>query len=115
MMSGFKKNISRRRPSRNDSFAKKVRAGLYDEYVGRYKFELRPDLVVTIVREGERLISESSSGQTNVLSARSRRRNELIATEFDGLGKFVKDDAGRISHLVYYEFGQEMGLARKIS
>ena len=115
VMSGFKKNISRRRPSRNSSFAKKVRAGLYDEYVGQYQFELRPELVVAIKREGDRLVSESLDGQRNELLARKRCSNELLTSEFDGRGKFVRDRAGRISHLVYYEFGHEMGIARKIA
>lgn len=111
VMSGFKKNISSRRPSRNASFAEKVKAGLYDEYVGRYKFELRPELVVTIKREGDGLISESTAGQRNVLVG---RKNDLRATEFDGRGKFVRNRRGKISHLVYYEFGHEMGLARRL-
>ena len=115
VMSGFKKDISRRRPSRNASFAKKVRDGLYDEYIGRYKFDLRPELVVTITREGERLFSESSAGQRNELSAPRRRSSELVASEFDGRGRFIRDRAGRISHLVYYEFGKEMGIARKVA
>ena len=50
--------------------------------------------------------------QRNVLTG---RKNELKTTEFDGRGKFVRNRRGKISHLVYYEFGREMGLARKIS
>lgn len=112
VMSGFKKKVNSRRPSRNASFADKVRAGLYDEYVGRYKFELRPELVVTVKREGDGLISESTAGQRNVLVG---RKNELSTTEFDGRGEFVRDRRGKISHVVYYEFGREMGIARKIA
>ncbi len=52
MMDSFKKDLTAHRPSRNVSFAEKVRAGIYDEYVGEYRFELRPELVVTIKREG---------------------------------------------------------------
>jgi len=111
LMSEFKRQVSSRKPSRNASFAKKVRAGVYDEYVGRYRFELRPDLIVTITREGDRLIGEAS-GQRNVLFGSD---NELCTSEFDGRGTFVRKRRGGISHLVYYEFGQEMGLARKIS
>ena len=113
VMSSFRKKISSRRPSRNASFAERVRAGLYDEYVGRYRFDLRPDLVVTIKREGDSLISEAG-GQRNELVSHGRRDNELNATEFDGRGKFLRNRRGRITHVVYYEFGEEMGLARKI-
>lgn len=112
VMSGFKKKVASRRPSRNESFAEKVRAGLYDDYVGCYKFELRPELIVSIKRDGDRLISESTVGQRNILFGSG---SELTALEFDGRGKFVRNRRGKISHLVYYEFGREMGLARKIS
>jgi RNA polymerase sigma factor (sigma-70 family) len=111
LMSEFKRQLGSRRPSRNKDFAEKVTAGLFDEYIGRYRFDLRPELVVTIMRDGERLISESA-GQRNELFG---RENELNATEFDGRGKFVRNRRGEISHLVYYEFGKEMGVARKIS
>jgi RNA polymerase sigma factor (sigma-70 family) len=112
VMSDFKKKVTSRRPSRNASFAEKVRAGLYDDYVGRYQFELRPELIVTIKRDGDQLMSESTVGQRNILIG---RRNGLAATEFDGRGRFVRNRSGNISHLVYYEFGREMGVATKIS
>jgi len=110
LMSEFKRQVGSRRPSRNKDFAEKVRAGVFDEYIGRYRFDLRPELVVTIMREGERLISESA-GQRNELFG---CENELNASEFDGRGKFIRNRRGGISHLVYYEFGKEMGVARKI-
>jgi len=51
-------------PSR--SFAEKVRLGVYDEYVGEYRFVSRPDHVVTITRERDSLVSEAG-GQRHVL------------------------------------------------
>jgi len=110
---GLKRNFAAHRPSRNRTFAQKVRAGIYDEYVGQYQFETRPDLVVTIRRDGNKLFSEGG-GQTNRLAARRNSESELVAKEFDGRGKFVRDRRGHVSHLVYYEFGKEMGRARKI-
>ena len=110
LMSEFKRQVGSRRPSRSKDFAEKVKAGVFDEYVGQYRFDLRPELVVTIMREGEHLISESA-GQRNELFG---RENELNAMEFDGRGKFVRNRRGEISHLVYYEFGKEMGVAKKI-
>jgi hypothetical protein len=94
------------------SFAEKVKAGIYDEYTGQYRFELRPELVVTITREGEHLISEAA-GQRNELFARDTTNSELLTTEFDGRGEFVRNKRGHISHLIYHEFGKEMGVARK--
>jgi len=114
VMDGFKKGLAAHRPSRNQSFTAKVRAGIYDEYVGQYRFELRPELVVIIKREGDRLLGEAA-GQTNELWARRESENELRTREFDGMGRFVRDREGRVSHLIYYEFGREMGLAKKIS
>lgn len=109
----FSRDFAAHRPSRNMTFAQKVKAGIYDEYVGQYRFELRPDLVVTIRRDGDKLFSDGG-GQTNQLSAKQNSENELLAREFDGRGKFIRDRQGRISHLVYYEFGKEMGWAKKI-
>lgn len=114
MMDGFKTDLASHRPSRNMSFAQKVKAGIYDEYVGEYRFELRPELVVTIKREGDRLVGEGA-GQTNELFAEKGSETELLTKEFDGRGEFIRDEKGRVSHLVYYEFGQKMGKARKIT
>lgn len=113
MMDSVRKDLTSHRPSRDESFAEKVKAGIYDEYTGQYQFELRPELVVTISREGEHLIGEAA-GQRNELFARDAAEGELRTAEFDGRGKFVRNEAGQISHLVYYEFGNEMGVAKKI-
>lgn len=113
MMDTFKKDLTAHRPSRNFTFAEKVEAGIYDEYVGEYRFELRPELVVTIKREGEKLMSEAA-GQRSEVFAAPESESELLAKEFDSRGKFVRNEQGCISHLIYYELGQEMGLAKKI-
>ncbi len=112
-MDAFKNDFTNHRPSRDKSFAEQVKAGIYDEYVGRYKFELRPDLVVTIKREGDKLLGEGG-GQRNELFARDGAEGELFPKEFDGRGKFLRNRRGRISHFIYYEFGQEMGRAKKL-
>ena len=112
MMDDVKKDLAAHRPSRNESFAEKVKAGIFDEYIGQYRFELRPELVVTIMREGEHLIGEAA-GQRNELFARDAN-SELFTSEFDGRGKFFRNDQGQISHFVYFEFGNEMGVAKKI-
>jgi len=113
VMDGFKNDLTAHRPSRDGSFAEKVKAGIYDEYIGQYRFELRPELIVTIKREGESLMSEAA-GQRNELFANDGAESELLTKEFDGRGSFVRNEQGRISHLIYFEFGREMGLAKKI-
>lgn len=114
LMTKFKDEFTAHRPSRRRSFADKVRAGIYDEYIGLYEFEQRPELSVVIRRKGDKLISEAA-GQRNALFAENESETELRTKEFDGAGKFVRDDEGRVKHFVYYEFGQEMGRARKIA
>ena len=113
MMDEVRNDLTAHLPSRDGSFAEKVKAGIYDEYIGQYRFELRPELVVSISREGEHLIGEAA-GQRNELFARDPDSSELLTTEFDGRGKFVRNEQGQISHLIYYEFGNEMGVAKKI-
>jgi RNA polymerase sigma factor (sigma-70 family) len=101
------------RPSRDERFAERVRAGTYDAYLGSYRFEDRPELTVVVRREGAALVSEAA-GQRNVLFAQCASGAELRTREFDGRGKFVRDRRGRVTGFVYYELGREMGLAKKI-
>ena len=112
-MDGFKNDLTAHRPSSDERFAAKVKAGIYDEYVGQYQFELRPELIVTITRDGDRLLGDAA-GQTNELFADSQSESNLLTREFDGAGRFVRDQQGHISHFIYFEFGRELGLARKI-
>lgn len=93
------------------AFVQQVRLGLFDEYVGEYRFDRRPDHVVSISREGQSLISRAS-GQRHVLS--SVAEDSLLTCLYDGEGRFHRDRRGKITHFVYYEFGKRMGIARKI-
>lgn len=97
------------RPTRK--FLQQVREGLFDEYAGTYRFDKRPDLTVTIRREGEQLVSESN-GQRSVLA--SLREDSLVAMAFDAEGRFRRDRRGRITQFVYYEFGVRLGVARRV-
>lgn len=91
---------------------RRVRAGIYDEYVGEYRFATRPELVVAIERERgtDRLVSVAR-GQRNVLAA--AEGDFLMTVEYDGEGRFVRDRQGRVTHFVYYEFGARLGVAAK--
>ena len=92
-------------------FMSKVREGLFDEYVGDYRFDERPDLLVRIEREGDLLVSYGG-GQRSVLS--SLRDDALVSTAFDGEGRFRRNSSGRVVELTYYEFGARLGVARKV-
>ena len=97
-------------PSR--AFARQVEAGMLDELEGTYRFPERPDHPVVLWREGSRLLADAG-GQRNVLT--SRRTDRLASTEFDGEACFLRNRQGRITGFVYYEFGQRLGVARRVA
>ncbi len=92
------------------SFLKSVGLGLFDEYVGVYRFAERPDLVVSVVRDGDSLFSECN-GQRNRLASLADR--SLLTSHYDGEGRFGRNRRGAITHFVYYEFGKRLGTARR--
>ena len=106
---GIAERFLTRRPT--IAFTRRVQAGLLDDLVGEYRFDARPDHVVRIRREGALLVGYAG-GQRSVLAA--RKADALVATEFDGEGRFRRDARGRVSHFVYYEFGRRLGVARKV-
>ena len=95
-------------PSR--SFTEQVRRGLLDQFVGEYRFRERPELVVSIVREGDALVSECGC-QRNVLA--SLDDASLVTSHYDGEGRFGRNGRGEVTHFVYYEFGKRLGVAWK--
>jgi len=92
-------------------FVQQVRRGLLDEYIGKYRFERRPDHIVSIVREGDALIGHSP-GQSHLLVSGGER--SLLTAHYDGEGRFRRNRRGEVTHFVYYEFGARMGVARRI-
>ena len=95
----------------SEAFAERVRRGLLDEYVGQYRFDRRPDHVLSILREDDKLISEGA-GQRHVLACGGE--HSLLTSEYDGEGRFRRNRHGRVTHFVYYEFGKRMGIARRL-
>lgn len=106
---GVREEFIQLRPS--PQFLRQVREGLFDEYVGQYRFDERPDLVVRIEREGALLVSYGG-GQKSVLA--SIEDKALVTMAFDGEGHFQRNAAGRVVQFVYYEFGARLGVAKKI-
>jgi RNA polymerase sigma-70 factor (ECF subfamily) len=92
-------------------FVARVHRGLLDEYVGHYRFEARPAHVVAIRREGDSLIGDSG-GQRHMLVAAGE--SSLVTANYDGEGRFRRNRQGQVTDFVYYEFGQRMGVARRI-
>lgn len=93
-------------------FTQRVRAGVFNEFVGEYRFSNRPDHRVTIRREGN-VLASYAGGQRSVLA--SRRPDTLVTTEFDGEGRFRRNRHGHVTHFIYYEFGRRLGVARKVN
>lgn len=94
------------------AFTQRVRSGVFNEFVGEYRFSSRPDRTVTIRREGD-VLASYAGGQRSVLA--SPRPDTLVPTEFDGEGRFRRNRHGRVSHFIYYEFGRRLGIARKVT
>jgi len=97
-------------PSR--SFVRDVQAGIFDDFLGEYRFPTRPDRPVVVRREGSQMVGYAG-GQRCVLA--SRHFSRLNPTEFDGEVRFRRDRRGRVTQLVYHEFGRRLGVAHKVA
>ena len=87
----------------------KVDPNSFDAYVGRY--QPNPAITVTVSREGDKLMFESAGGKVELLpeSDDSFFSNALPVTI-----RFVKDETGKVTHLILFNNGREGGRARKI-
>ncbi|HEU5219108.1 MAG TPA: sigma-70 family RNA polymerase sigma factor [Gemmatimonadales bacterium] len=93
------------------SFGRRVQAGIFDEFVGEYRFVARPDHRVVVRREGG-VLAGYAGGQRNLLW--SPEADALAPMEYDGEARFRRNRCGRVTEFVYYEFGRRIGVARKI-
>jgi len=73
-----------------------LEAKVLDKYVGKY--EIGPNLVLTISREGERLLGQPT-GQSQV-ELRPLSDVKFFAKEVNAEVTFVSDDEGQVTHLV---------------
>ena len=80
----------------------------YDAYVGQY--ELAPNLVITITRDGNRLMSELG-GRKSELIPQSETQFSIPAANI--IVTFVRDASGQVTHITVNDNGHE-GQARKI-
>jgi hypothetical protein len=94
------------------TFTRRVMEGVFDDFVGEYRFASRPAHLVIVRREGNVLVSYAG-GQRSVMSSRTPDR--LAALEFDGEARFQRNRRGKIGGFVYYEFGRRLGVARKVA
>jgi len=91
----------------------KINPEIYDAYVGQYAPDpdlLRQhgkpvDLVATIKRAGDKLITEFGDMQDVLLP---ESETEFFVKEHYGQMAFVKDEQGQVTHLIYREPGLEV-------
>jgi CubicO group peptidase (beta-lactamase class C family) len=81
----------------------KVAPELFDTYAGRY--ELIADRVMTITREGDHLFAQVT-GQPR-LEFFPESETGFFAKVFDTQITFVKDDMGKVTHIVVHQGGRE--------
>lgn len=83
--------------------AVRVDPAVYDAYVGEY--ELAPDFVLTVTREGDRLITQATGQRQIEIFPASE--TEFFPKEIDARITFVKDASGRVTQLVLRQSGRE--------
>jgi CubicO group peptidase (beta-lactamase class C family) len=81
----------------------KVAPELFDAYAGRY--ELGPDRVMTIVREGDHLFAQPTNQAR--LEFFPESETEFFSKVVDAQITFVKDDTGKVTHIVVSQGGRE--------
>jgi D-alanyl-D-alanine carboxypeptidase len=87
----------------------KVDPALYDRLTGDY--ELAPEFIITILRRGDKLISQATGQPEVELFPESETRFFLKVV--DAQVEFVMDAAGRVTGLVLHQGGQDLP-AKKI-
>ncbi len=87
----------------------KVDPRIYDAYVGRY--ELAPNFILTISKEGGRLMAQATGQPQFELFPESETKFFLKVV--DAKVTFVKDDTGKVTHLILHQGGDKS--AKKIT
>jgi CubicO group peptidase (beta-lactamase class C family) len=79
----------------------KVDPKIYDAYVGRY--ELAPTFILTISKEGDRLMAQATGQRPIELFPESEIKFFMKVVE--AKVTFVKDDTGKVTHLILHQGG----------
>ena len=84
-----------------------VDPAIFDSYAGRY--QLRPDFIMTVTREGDRLITQATGQQKIEVFPESETK--FFAKVMDAQITFVKE-GGKVTHLILHQNGREQRAAR---
>jgi CubicO group peptidase (beta-lactamase class C family) len=87
----------------------KVDPKLYDAYAGRY--EIGPGIVITFTREGDHLMGQATDQGKSEVFPESETMFFLNPSS-DATVTFVKDDKGKVTHIVIHREGRDMKATR---
>jgi serine-type D-Ala-D-Ala carboxypeptidase/endopeptidase len=88
--------------------AVKLDPAAYDRLAGRY--ELRPDLVLTVRREGDRITTQATGQDAVEMFPESDL--EYFVKAFDAQISFRRDDSGKVMGLVLHQNGRDVSARR---
>jgi serine-type D-Ala-D-Ala carboxypeptidase/endopeptidase len=88
--------------------AVKLDPAAYDRLAGRY--ELRPDLVLTVRREGDRITTQATGQDAVEMFPESDL--EYFVKAFDAQISFRRDDSGKVTGLVLHQNGRDVSARR---
>jgi D-alanyl-D-alanine carboxypeptidase len=91
--------------------AAKVDPKIFDAYAGQY--QPNPSTVLTVIREGEKLMIQLGSDEKRELVPESES-NFFMPSNREVTYRFLKDETGKVTHIVVQREGQEVGRAKKI-
>ena len=97
------------RKSQPRRVAVKLDPAAYDRLAGRY--ELRPDVILTVRREGDRIMTQATGQDAIEIFPESDL--EFFVKAFDAQISFRRDDSGKVTSLVLHQNGRDVQ-ARKI-
>ncbi|MBC3875134.1 serine hydrolase [Undibacterium flavidum] len=80
----------------------KVAPAIFDTYVGKY--QIAPDFILTVSRNGDRYYTQATGQDVVEISAIAD--NVFLAKSFNGQLKFEKDANGKTSHLIMTQHGR---------
>jgi len=90
----------------------RVPATILDSYVGQYRQQDEPDLVLSIFRDGDRLYLESPRSARLDLNPKS---NTTFVPDFDGTYTFVADNNGAVTSMKFSTPGSPDRIFTRIS
>jgi CubicO group peptidase (beta-lactamase class C family) len=88
--------------------AARIDPAVYDRLAGRY--ELRPDLILTVRREGDRVVTQATGQEAFEIFPESDLAYFVKA--FDAQISFRQDDRGKVTGLVLHQNGRDIDARR---